>query len=135
MITIQTLRAWVRDELQADLDTARQRSPAEWLAVVVETAVPLAVVVRVAAASWVWAINHNAAGATLNGTLRGWAIEADAWRPFDELQTSVLAAWVPAMGYHMPYEFGGPLWARAWLAVNAGVLGVLPLVAVARWLR
>jgi len=116
---------WLRRELQSDTEAIRAKSATDWLAVVIETVVALAVVVRLAVGSWVWAINHGG-DATLNWSLRGPPLEAPEWSTMDSLQTAVLCAWVPAMVYYSPHDIAGPPLLVAWVGLQAAVLVVEP---------
>jgi len=124
-MTTTELRAWLRRELAADREAIRAKSATDWLATVIETIVPLAVVVRLAVGRVVWAINHGGE-ADLNWSLRGAPLEAAEWSPIESVQTALLCAWVPAMVYYSPHEVAGPPVLVGWVGLQAAVLVVEP---------
>ena len=132
-MTTTDLTDWLRRELQSDTEAIRAKSAREWLATVIETIVPLAVVVRLAVGGIVWAINHGG-DATLNWSLRGPPLEAEAWSTIESVQTALLCAWVPAMVYYSPHEVAGPPLLVGWVGLQAAVLVVEPARVGGRWI-
>ena len=124
-MTTSDLRAWLRRELAADREAIHEKSATDWLSTVIETVVALAVVVRLAVGSIVWAINHGGE-ADLNWSLRGPPLEAPEWSTMESVQTALLCAWVPAMVYYSPHEIAGPPLLVGWVGLQAAVLVVEP---------
>jgi len=120
------LRQWLRDELADDREAISQKTPIDWLVAIIDTMLPMVVLVRLAATSWVYAINHGKGRANINYSLRGSYAAAERWSAGDSLQTAVLCAWVPAMVYVLPQQITGPAWAFGYLYLSAAVLIVEP---------
>ena len=132
-MTTTYITEWLRRELAADREAIRAKSATDWLATVIETAVALAVVVRLAVGSIMWAINHGG-DATLNWSLRGPALEAPEWSTMESVQTALLCAWVPVMVYYSPHEVAGPPLLVGWVGLQAAVLVVEPARVGGRWM-
>jgi len=132
-MTTTDLTDWLRRELQSDRDAIRAKSAREWLATIIEAALPLAIWARAAFGSLIWAINHqpemqgDSPEPELNLRLRGPAMEHPQWSTIDALQVAGLCLWLPVW-FHAALWGGGPLWAE----VVVGLQGLALVIEPAR---
>ena len=130
-MTTSDLRAWLRRELAADREAIRAKSATDWLATLIEAALPLAIWARCFFASLVWAINHqteiqgDSPEPELNLRLRGPAMEHPQWSTIDALQVAGLCLWLPVW-FHAALWGGGPLWAELIVGLQGLALVIEP---------
>jgi len=125
-MTTSDLREWLQDELADDREALSDKTATDWLVTLVDTMLPVVVLVRVAATSWIYAINHGEGRAKMNWSLHGSYAGAERWTTGDSLQTAVLCAWLPITIYLLPKQITGPAWAFGYLYLTAAVLIVEP---------
>ena len=130
-MTTTDLTDWLRRELQSDTEAIRQKSATDWLATLIEAALPLAIWARAAFGSLIWAINHqgeiqgDSPEPELNLRLRGPAMEHPQWSTIDALQVAGLCLWLPVW-FHAALWGGGPLWAEMVVGLQGLALVVEP---------
>jgi len=131
-MTTTDLTDWLRRELQSDTEAIRAKSAREWLATIIEAALPLAIWARAFFASIIWAINHqteirdpDSPEPEVNLRLRGPAMEHPQWSTIDALQVAGLCLWLPVW-FHAALWGGGPLWAEMVVGLQGSALVIEP---------
>jgi len=87
----ESVAEWLRADLAADRETLAAMSPADYARAAVDTLLAPGLVVRSTVHACVYAINHAEAGADTTVSLFARPIDAEPWRPRDDLQASVLS--------------------------------------------
>ena len=86
----ETFVDWLRAELAADLDAAADKSTADWLIILVETSVAVAVLVRLSIAAGVWGLHYGEPESPLQTNPFGPPIDNDRWSTADGLEVALL---------------------------------------------
>jgi len=95
---------WLRAELAADWEAAVDYSLVDWLVVVVETVVALAMVVRLSAAAVVYLTHHREPGGVIRTNPFVAPIDDDVWTADDAMATALLGllfAVIISLGYNL----------------------------------
>lgn len=126
---------WLRAELAADRDRLAAMSPREYAVAAVDTLLAPGLWARSTVHACVYAINHAEHGAETTFSVAERPIDADPWRPRDDVQASLLGPIALAfLATPLASPPADPLLA-AFAALQALPLALDPLVALAEVAR
>ena len=121
---------WLRAELAADRDRLAAMSPREAAVAVVDTVLAPGLWARSTVHACVYAVNHAEAGATTTFSVAQRPIDADAWRPRDDVQASLLCVY-PLAYLATPYaSVPSEPWLAAVVIAQALPLALDPVAAL-----